>query len=381
MTSAPNSTSRTTPQGSARRFWQRVSDGLEMSELWTQFTTEARSGYSLYSKEVDWEGVRQAPAWKRPLKVSSAIFWAMFMKLTPARRVLLLLALVLVLKAVLDVHIFFYSGPRWTHTLWATLILLTVLALELADRLTMKRDLEIARDIQRWLVPDKPPAVPGFDIAFATRPANTVAGDYYDAFYRTTPQGERLLIVVADVAGKSVPAALLMATFQASLQALATGLVSLAELVAALNRYTCTRSLGGLRFTTAFLAELDPATRALTYICAGHNPPILRRVAGDTSELSVGGVPLGIDAGAHFEQASVSLVAGDLLLIYTDGLIEAVNDRGEEFGLARVTEILHAVPGETAEQTLQHLLEAVNRFVGRAPQHDDITCLLLRAIQ
>jgi phosphoserine phosphatase RsbU/P len=123
-------------------------------------------------------------------------------------------------------------------------------------------------------MPSKAPDVPGFDIAFTTRPANTVAGDYYDAFFRPN---ERLLIVVADVAGKSVPAALLTATLQASLRTLAALPGSLVELVGQVNRYSCEQSLNGLRFTTAFVAELEPATGCLTYVNAGHNWPILRR--------------------------------------------------------------------------------------------------------
>jgi len=362
-----------------RRFWQRVSDGLELSELWGQFTTEARTGYSLYSREVDWEALAKEKGVRRGFKTVQAFFWALLMKLSPARRVLLLLALFLLVFGKIQVRTGETSGQLDLGA-FGVVILLGLLALELAERVTMKRDLEIARDIQRWLVPATPPAVPGCDIAFATRPANTVAGDYYDAFFRETADGERLLIVVGDVAGKSVPAALLMATFQASLHALATEPSSLADLVAALNRYTCTRSLGGLRFTTAFLAELDPATRKLTYICAGHNAPMLRHVSGELACLDVGGVPLGIDTNARFEQAATTLAPGDLLLIYTDGLIEAVNDGGEEFGLSRVTEILHAVPGESAAETLNHVLNAVNTFAGRTPQHDDITCLLVRVL-
>ena len=138
-------------------------------------------------------------------------------------------------------------------------VLLVLLALELSDRVTMKRDLEIAREIQSWLMPSEAPKVPGVDIAFASRPANTVAGDYYDAFFRPN---ERLLLVVADVAGKSIPAALLTATLQASLRTLAALPGTLPELVERVNRYSCEQSLQGRRFTTAFLAELEPATGA-----------------------------------------------------------------------------------------------------------------------
>ena len=187
----------------------------------------------------------------------------MMMKLSPGRRILLLIALILLVFPGFDIHSenFEFSMPNLAF--FGGLALIVLLALELADRVTMKRDLQIAREIQGWLMPSAPPSVPGVDIAFATRPANTVAGDYYDAFVRQivphptpdllTPQtGERLLIVVGDVAGKSVPAALLMATLQASLRTLATLPLALPELVDRLNQYVCAQNLGGRRFITAF---------------------------------------------------------------------------------------------------------------------------------
>ena len=172
-----------------------------------------------------------------------------------------------------------WSTKEGTHLigfdlrLWGGLLMFFLLILEVADRVVMKRDLQIAREIQMWLLPVNPPPVPGMEIAFATRPANTVAGDYYDVFPRpaSASANQSYLIAVADVAGKSIPAALLMATFQASLKTLSATPSSLPELVESMNRYACSNSQGGLRFTTAFLAEYEPATRTLTYINAGHN--------------------------------------------------------------------------------------------------------------
>jgi sigma-B regulation protein RsbU (phosphoserine phosphatase) len=368
-------------RGSASLFWERVTDGLELEELWHQFRADATAGYGLYSQEVDWETIRRKKRWKQPFHAAGALFWAMFMKLTPARRVLLLLAVALMAKGLLDIHFVIFT-PRWTHFMLSALAMMLLLALELADRITMKRDLEIARDIQKWLVPEKPPEVPGFDIAFTTRPANTVAGDYYDVFFRgagDAPPGQ-LLLVVADVAGKSVPAALLMATFQASLRALAAGPAPLEGVVRGLNHYACAHNLGGLRFTTAFLAEVDPDTRAMRYTSAGHNSPMLRRVDGSCVRLEEGGVPLGIQPDAQFESGSTTLARGDLLVIFSDGLVEAVNPAGDEFGEARLKETLDAVPGESAAETLKQIMQAVDRFVGRARQHDDMTCLIVRVV-
>jgi len=369
-------------RAAADGFWRRVSEGLELADLWAQFKAEARASYGLYSAEVDWKTLERESVFRRYWRIAQAFFWAMLSKLSPARRVLLLISLIFVLMGR-----FTLRGGEVTLDFelrgFGIIGLLLLLAMELADRVTMKRDLEIAREIQRWLVPEKPPKVDGADIAFATRPANTVAGDYYDAFFRTpavASDSKRLLLVVADVAGKSVPAALLMATFQASLQTLSSAATSLAELVAGLNRYACAHSLGGLRFTTAFLAELHPATRALTYICAGHNAPMLHRVTGGVERLDAGGLPLGIEAKAQYDSGRVQLGGGDLLVIFTDGLVEAFNDRGEEYGEARLLEILNTVPGESAAETLRLIMQSADRFVGATRQHDDITALILRAI-
>ncbi|MGH9453262.1 MAG: PP2C family protein-serine/threonine phosphatase, partial [Terriglobia bacterium] len=257
-----------------RAFWESVTEGIEVQDLWAQFHAEARASYGFYSKDVDRDWVEGESSLRRRIRIWRLFFWAVLLKLSPSRRVMLLITLVLFVLACTGV-----MPLGWPLTVIALFLLLI---LELADRVTMKRDLEIAREIQGWLVPKEAPQIEGLDIAFATRPQNTVAGDYYDAFLRPTANGsnpqstgaapqERLLLIVADVAGKSVPAALLMATFQASLRTLAATPIAFFDLVSRLNSYACAHSLGGLRFTTAFFAEVDPTTSALTYINAGHN--------------------------------------------------------------------------------------------------------------
>ena len=257
-------------------------------------------------------------------------------------------------------------------------LLFIVLLLETADRVVMKRDLEIARDIQSWLLPSAPPEIPGLQLAFATRPANTVAGDYYDVFQRPAFEQSHFLLTVADVAGKSIPAALLMATLQASLRTLSATSSTLPELVAGLNRYACTNSQGGLRFTTAFLAEFDPALRSLAYINAGHNNPVLRRSSGAVERLSDGGLPLGIRDDGNYESGSVILQSGDWLLIFTDGLVEAVDQKDEEYGETRMLNMLHGGASATPQELLTRMMADLDAFVGATPQHDDVTSLLLK---
>jgi sigma-B regulation protein RsbU (phosphoserine phosphatase) len=222
--------------------------------------------------------------------------------------------------------------------------------------------------------------VPGADIAFATRPQNSVAGDYYDAFFLNPDEaGGKLMVVIADVVGKSIPAALLMATLQASLRTIAGEGAPLVDLVARLNRYACAHSQGGQRFTTAVLSEYDPQTRRLSYVNAGHNAPILRRSEGLLEKLEVGGMPLGIYCPISYEMGSVELRPGDALIFYTDGVIEAFNDQYEEFGGDRWSSVIRALPMLNAQESLQFLMKPVDEFVGATRQSDDITYLVFRS--
>jgi hypothetical protein len=366
------------------RFWQRVTEGLQLSELWLQFKRDAQTGFQFYRR--DYEAGAPADRRKSFFQRVQELMWAILSKLTPARRVLLLIGIVFLLfpsggfqfkKGATDVQI-----TSLNFQFWGGLALFVLLMLEIADRVVMKRDLEIARDIQSWLLPATPPAVPGLAIAFATRPANTVAGDYYDVFARkTTNSAEQgFLLAVADVAGKSIPAALLMATFQASLKTLSAIPCSLIELVMGMNRYACCNSQGGLRFTTAFIGEFNPATRVLQYINAGHNTPVLRRNSGAIERLSVGGLPLGIQQDAAYAAAEVTLAPGDWLVIFTDGLVEAENQVAEPYGEDRLLGVLQSGVSSTPDLLLQRMIAEVNAFVGATPQHDDITCMVIKAV-
>jgi sigma-B regulation protein RsbU (phosphoserine phosphatase) len=357
-------------------FWNRISEGRDLSDLWSQFTADAQSSYGFYGKDVDWEEIDKLSRWRRPLRIAKGFFWALLLKLTPARRVLLFIAVfMLVLSG---------GNPDVKFEAIAAFLFLLLLSLELADKVTMKRDLEIAREIQSWLVPSKPPVVAGANIGFHTRPQNSVAGDYYDAFYPLDDAAQvgKLFLVIADVAGKSVPAALLMATFQASLRTIAVENMPLNELVLRLNRFACEHSLDGQRFTTAVLAEYDPATRRLAYVNAGHNAPVIRRHNGSPNpgieRLDVGGMPLGISPDAQFETGFVELAPQDALILFTDGVVEAFNQRGEEFGDPRWVAAIRGLPDWDGARSLQFLMQRVDEFVGATRQSDDITCLVLR---
>lgn len=366
------------------RFWQRVTDGMKLNQLWKQFQTDARSSYRLYSRDVDSSRAPETGTSRHFFNVAGQFFWAIIEKLTPARRVLLLVALVLLF---IDFQSSWPTGNghmatiRFGGSFWGGVLLLALLVLEVGDRVVMKRDLQIAKEIQTWLLPASPPSMAGLEVAFATRPANTVAGDYYDVFSRPSsnaPEGT-FLIAIADVAGKSIPAAMLMATFQASLKTLARMPGSLADLVGRMNTYACSNSQNGRRFTTTFIAEYDPSSRRVTYVNAGHNPPMLRRRTGAVERLEAGGIPLGIQEDVPYASGSVTLEPGDWLVIFTDGVTEAENVRAEEYGEIRLLTMVQANAAATPEVLLGAIMQDLDRFVGEAPQHDDVTLLLLKA--
>ena len=378
----PTPSAHTQQSGPLRRvggFWQRVSEGRDIDDLWSQFAADARSSYGFYGKDVDWDEVNKLPSWKRPFRIAGQLFWAMMNKLTPARRVLLLIALVLLVISGIQIHSDQFNADI-DFRLVSALLFLLLLSLELADKVIMKRDLEIAREIQTWLVPSAPPAIPNADIAFWTRPQNSVAGDYYDAFcpLQSGEQSGKLMLVMADVAGKSVPAALLMATLQASLRTLASEAPPLSQLAERLNRYASAHSLGGQRFTTAVIAEYAPATRELSYVNAGHNAPIVRHANGDTDRLESSALPFGITPDATFSSTAIQLQPGDTLVLFTDGVVEAFNASGEEYSDARWVNVIRSLPKLSAQGALQYLMKTVEDFVGATRQSDDITCLVLQ---
>lgn len=351
--------------------WHDVTEGQSLRSLWAEFQREARYSFEGAAGEIP--GGAGLALWTRMWRFSRA----MFFHLTPARRVLLLLALLVLLSVNSSRQA--SQQDATSAALVAAICLLLILALEVADRVNLKRDLQVARDIQNWLVPREPPRIPGLDIAFATRPANTVAGDYYDILPlpATDPERPSILLAVADVAGKGIPAGLLMACFRSCLHTLAGSTRDLGDLVARLHCFCLADSGDGRHFTTAFLAQYHPLAGSLAYINAGHNPPLLRRASGAILELDVGGLPCGAFPGTEYRVGSVIASPGDLLLIYTDGIVEAMNDAQEEYGLDRLLAFVRSTYSSSAEFQ-QRLFHQIEEFTGQAPQHDDMTCMVVQ---
>jgi sigma-B regulation protein RsbU (phosphoserine phosphatase) len=262
--------------------------------------------------------------------------------------------------------------------------LTAAVAAEAAQRAEMNRELEIAREVQERLFPQRVPPVPGLDYCGACRPARGVGGDYYD--FLLLP-GEMLGLAIGDVSGKGIAAALLMASLQASLrgQALQGG-ADLADLMSHVNRLVYEAS-GENRYATLFYAQYDPGTRGLTYVNAGHNAPLLLRRCGDgtgdewqVARLEAGGAVVGLLPHFPYQQASVSLERGDLLVAFTDGISEAMNRVEEEWGEERLIEAAQSCCKLSASDALSRLMQAADEFAAGARQHDDMTLLVVRII-
>jgi sigma-B regulation protein RsbU (phosphoserine phosphatase) len=247
----------------------------------------------------------------------------------------------------------------------------------------LRRELALAAEVQRRLFPEGPSSSPFVELAGYCQPARVVGGDYYDflAF-----QNGQMGVAVADVAGKGIAAALLMSTLQASLRAQVAACTpdasaegALAVLVSNLNLLLCNWT-GPASYVTFFYAQFDPAARRLVYVNAGHNPPLFLR-AGHTEEfqrLSSGGTVVGLFEHYAYEQEAVQMGAGDVLLAYTDGLSEALNARGEEFGEARVRRALAECAPTTVEEIRDEIVRRVQEWCRDAPQHDDLTFVVVK---
>ena len=266
-------------------------------------------------------------------------------------------------------------GPQMGRGL-ETAQMIQALSEQAAERVRVTRELELAREVQEGLLPRELPAIPGMEVAAAYRSAAQIGGDYYDVL----PVGDGYCLVVADVSGKGVAAALLMAALRASLHTLVLEAgVSVTALAERLNRLLYKGSTSS-RYATVFLSVFEPGTRTLRYVNAGHNPPLVLRADGRVERLTEGGLVAGLMPEAAYVCGSVEMEAGDVLAAYTDGVTEATNAKLEEWGEERLLEALLAERRGTAGVMVDRVMEGLNGFVQGAAQNDDITLVVLRGL-
>ena len=242
------------------------------------------------------------------------------------------------------------------------------------ERDRLEHELDLARRIQARLLPSMPPAVPGLDVAGLSESAREVGGDYYD---HVDLGGGRLLLVIADVSGKGVPAALLMSGFRAALVSQDLSQAKPEDVASRVNEFL-NRSVEPGRFVTAFLGLLDAATGQLTYVNAGHNPPLLLRAGGAVESLEAGGVILGILPGSRYARGEVTLSPGDLVALYTDGVTEGANAANEMWGEERLATLLRSAAASCARDIATRIVREVRAFEGERGPADDITVLVAK---
>lgn len=238
----------------------------------------------------------------------------------------------------------------------------------------LERELQLAMEIQQRFQPTAPPIVPGYEFQGISFPCYEIGGDYYDFIER---EDGRLVIALGDVSGKGTAAALLMSSLHAAVHAQASSHDSLVETISAVNRYLAD-NIPANRFVTLFYAELDPGSGALSFLNAGHNPPLIVHAAGTVEQLSSGGLPLGIKPDAEYREGRTLLQAGDVLVIYSDGVTEAASPTGEEFGSTRLYEVVSRNVEASAAGIRDRIESALTKFSQGTQAADDITLVIVK---
>jgi hypothetical protein len=306
------------------------------------------------------------------------VWWllkSLFLKLTPVRRILLVISFWLILQA----DTIRYSGEHLQFNSdtgkLGFVVLLFILMLELKDKLLAQTELATGRSVQRALMPKQNPTIPGWGLWLMTRPANEVGGDLVD--YLEVGKN-RFGVALGDVVGKGLKAALLMAKLQATLRALAADFNSLAELGTKLNTILRRDSLPD-SFASLIYFELQSDSGTVRLLNAGHIPPLILR-GSTVEEVAHGTAALGVLPEAAAVEQKIELRPGEALVVYSDGLNEARNEAGEFFGDERVLTLLSSYSQGSADQIGNRLLAEVDRFVGEARAHDDLSMIVLKRL-
>lgn len=242
------------------------------------------------------------------------------------------------------------------------------------ERERLERELALASEIQQRFQPTAPPQVNGYELQGISFPCYEIGGDYYDFIER---EDGRLVIALGDVSGKGTAAALLMSSLHAAVHAQSGSHDSLVATISAVNRYLA-ENIPANRFVTLFYAELDPESGALSFLNAGHNPPLIVHAAGTVEQLASGGLPLGIKPDADYREGRTQLQRGDVLVIYSDGVTEAMSPTGEEFGPTRLYEVVSRNVNSSAAGIRDRIESSLTKFAQGTSASDDITLVIVK---
>jgi sigma-B regulation protein RsbU (phosphoserine phosphatase) len=374
-----------------KTFFDEYTRGFDRTEFQRLFTRDTADAYRYFSRGLDLPALANAPWYKRWPTHARLFFHAFAMRLSPARRVLYGFAVIAAIFALInlfegfaavDVLLFPITVtlflPQWVEgTAWMVLAFLAIhllVLMEVADRLSLKSDLEIARDIQIAMLPRGLKEAGDARVFGTTRPANTVGGDFYDILPLTDG---RLLVAIGDVAGKGSPAALLMALLLAMLRTLVDEGLGAVRLISRLNVQICRHSPGS-RFITFFYGIYNPADGSMEYVNAGHLPPMVRRVSGAIDRLDRGGMALGMFEHATYETGHVTIGPGEALVLYTDGITEAEERTGRAFEDSGLETVIAAQKNEGDPEVLASaIITAVEAHAGDVRLGDDLTVAIL----
>jgi len=377
----------------ARELFDTYTRDMSREDLQRLFTHDTRDAYRFFTRGQAEDHVAGLPWWQRvPLRIRQ-IFLAFTLKLPPARRTLYLAALAIALLGVFKLFRGFTSMdvpfgvpfiqiavwmPIWadgTFALLVSLMLVNLLVLlEVADRLSLKGELEVAREIQLAMLPAGTFRVGDIEICGVTRPANTVGGDFYDVL---PLRDGRVIVTLGDVAGKGSPAALLMALLLAVLRTLVDEELEASALVARLNVQICRHSPSS-RFITLFYGVYTPSTGAFTYVNAGQNPPLIRRRDGTYERLGSTGVALGMFERSVFSSVDTLLAPQEVLALYSDGITEAEDPEGRPFEELGLEAVIERDGTASPADICARVLKAVESHAKDSRFADDLTILILK---
>jgi phosphoserine phosphatase RsbU/P len=377
----------------ARHWFDTYTRDLSAEDLHRLFTHDTRDAYRFFSRGLDEEQLAQLPLWKQVVVRARQLFVAFTLKMPAARRALYLGALAIALIGVLKLFRGFrlvempfglpflnvaLLVPEWADGTFALLVSLLIVnllvLLEVADRLSLKGELEVAREIQLAMLPSGTYATADIEICGSTRPANTVGGDFYDVL----PLADgRVIIAVGDVAGKGSPAALLMALLLAMLRTLVDEALEPRPLVERLNLQIWRHSPAS-RFITIFYAVYTPSTGSLTYVNAGQNPPLIRRGDGSYERLGATGVALGMFDQSTYASVDTRIDPGEMLILYSDGITEAENPAGQPLEEPGLQAIVNTYVTDTPAELGAHILKEVESYAQASRFTDDLTILILK---
>jgi len=349
-----------------------IADDFKKGEILESLRRDFKELYRFYIDSETQERLNAEKRIHRLIHASWYLLKSLILKLNPARRFLLLLSILFlffndITYSNSNLHISIHSNN------FSYLLLLLVLMLELKDKLLAQDELQIGRAVQKALLPDESPTLAGWSIWLFTRPANDVGGDLVDYI---NLDSDHLGLALGDVAGKGLGAALLMSKLQSTLRAIAPDYKSLSELGERINIIFCRDSLPN-RFATMVYLEISQNSGKVRLLNAGHLPPLVLNGV-NVKELPRGSPALGLMKTSKFHEQEIELDPGDLLVVYSDGVTEARNERNEFFGDQRLISIITKSRGFSPETVGEKILSEVDMFAGDAPRSDDLSLVVMK---